>query len=108
MVNFTLQALHPPEKEPPVPIGLEGWVGPTTGIKRRGEEKKIMPLPGLELRTYGHRNRSQPENKTYDYNHAFFGGWGGGSFFWCSFNLSAGWQQLEFPRLDASIASPFN
>jgi hypothetical protein len=34
---------------------IEGWVGPRTGLERR----KILPLPGLKLRTFGRPARSQ-------------------------------------------------
>jgi hypothetical protein len=36
------------------------------------ERRKILPLTRLELRTHGRRARSQPENKTYNYNHVSF------------------------------------
>jgi hypothetical protein len=48
--------LYPVVRAPPVPIG--GWVGSRTG-KDHEENRKILPLPGLELRPLGRPPRSQ-------------------------------------------------
>jgi hypothetical protein len=51
-------AALPPGKEPPVPIGIGGWVDPTTGLD--DVEKRIfLILPGLELRPLRRPARSQ-------------------------------------------------
>jgi hypothetical protein len=47
-VSFTPRLFYSPEKEPPVPIGLD-YV----------EKRKISPLPGLELQPVGRPARSQ-------------------------------------------------
>jgi hypothetical protein len=44
-------AALPSEKEPPVPIGLGGWVGPRAGLD--DTEVKFLPSSGLELRPLG-------------------------------------------------------
>jgi hypothetical protein len=38
-----------PGKEPPVPIGYEGWGDPRAGLDE-GEKRKFLTLKGLELR----------------------------------------------------------
>jgi hypothetical protein len=47
-----------PGERGPVTHYVAGWVGPRTGldaVKRR----KILPVPGLEIRSVGHPARSQ-------------------------------------------------
>jgi hypothetical protein len=55
--SHALAAL-PPGKEPPVPIGLGGWVDPRAGLDDV-EKGKFLTLPGLELRPLGRPGRSQ-------------------------------------------------
>jgi hypothetical protein len=46
-----------PEETSPGTHWIGGWVGPRTGLDD-AERKKILPLPGLELRPLGHPARS--------------------------------------------------
>jgi hypothetical protein len=71
VVSFTPRSLYPWER-PPGNHWIEGWVDPRTGLTAV-EGRKILPLPGLELRPLGRPVRSQslsrfsPMNcKTYE------------------------------------------
>jgi hypothetical protein len=51
VVSFTPQPLYPGETAPGT-LWIGGWVGPRTGLDDV-ERRKILPLPGLELRPLG-------------------------------------------------------
>jgi hypothetical protein len=44
-------------KQYPIPHSIGGWVGPGAGLEDV-EKIKILPLPGLELRTHGRPTQS--------------------------------------------------
>jgi hypothetical protein len=51
-------AALPPGKEPPGTHWIGGWLCPRTGLDEV-EVRKILPLPGLELRPLSRSARSQ-------------------------------------------------
>jgi hypothetical protein len=52
---------------------IEGWVGPGTGLDDV-EKRKILPIPGLELRPLGRPARSQSLYKLFiSWGNLFYG-----------------------------------
>jgi hypothetical protein len=57
VVSFRPRPLYPGERAPGT-NWIGGWVGPRTGLDDV-ERRKLLPLPGLELRTLCHPVRMQ-------------------------------------------------